>query len=80
MRMCKQCRYWHEELTQCRVDPPQIEMLSGTSRGVAMWPATVEDDWCGSFEEINDGYVEKDDQEDEVPYGLTYGDKFGGEK
>lgn len=60
---CENCRFWQESEKRkgqgwCRRNPPRhiadnppnaLRGLGITNRGI--WPATIDSDWCGEFEE-----------------------------
>lgn len=51
---CKDCVFWDAlwkggDTGQCRVNAPQLVVLSGEWRVDGQWPQTGADDWCGEF-------------------------------
>jgi len=52
MKRCKDCGNWKQDVSKvagaCHLNPPTV--TPGMMAPMASWPATSEDDFCGSFE------------------------------
>lgn len=54
-RCCETCRFWNRSIVRSDPTDDTIELHPCHARspgfddrtGVAVWPATAEDDWCG---------------------------------
>ncbi len=61
VQVCEKCKYWVETggtdsglVGECHRNAPNPELIDAAAASrvrCAVWPATADRDWCGSFEE-----------------------------
>jgi hypothetical protein len=60
-RRCDTCEYWegfhprdgNKGRGKCRKRSPQIISIPPSFTGIAKWPITHDDDWCGDYERVS---------------------------
>lgn len=46
---CVSCRYYHEETSACRRNPPQIVVNPEDGEPASLFPPILPEEWCGCW-------------------------------